>query len=128
MDIVKIIGIGLTALIIIIILKQYKPEFAIYVSIIAGTLILLFSVSQISGIVNLLKDISNRANINSQFLGIILKITGIAILTEFAISICQDSGESAIANKIDIGGKVIIITISIPIISSLLETILKVLP
>ena len=128
MDIVKIIGVGLIALIIIIILRQYKPEFSIYVSIIAGVLILLFSFSNISGVINLLKDISNRANINSEFLGIILKITGIAILTEFAVSICQDSGEKSIANKIDIGGKVIIITISLPIISSLLETILKVLP
>ena len=128
MEIVKIIGIGLTALIVIIILKQYKPEFAVYVSIAAGIFILLLSLSQISGVVNLLKDISNKANINSQFLGIILKITGIAILTEFAVSICQDSGESAIANKVDIGGKVMIITISLPIISSLLETILKVLP
>ena len=128
MEIVKIIGIGLIALIIIIILRQYKPEFAIYVSIVAGVLILLISISNISGVINLLKDISNRANINSEFLGIILKITGIAILTELAVSICQDSGEKSIANKIDIGGKVIIITISLPIISSLLETILKVLP
>lgn len=91
-------------------------------------MLLLFSISQISGVINLLKDIANRANVNSQFLGIILKITGIAILTEFAVSICQDSGESSIANKVDIGGKVMIITLSIPIISSLLETILKVLP
>ena len=128
MEIIKIIGIGITALIIIIILKQYKPEFAVYISIIAGMAILLLSLSQMSGVINLLKDISSRASISSEFLGIILKITGIAILTEFAVSICQDSGESAIANKIDIGGKIMIITMSIPIISSLLETILKVLP
>ena len=38
MEIVKIIGIGLTALIIIIILKQYKPEFAVYVSILARSI------------------------------------------------------------------------------------------
>ena len=128
MDVMKIIGIGLTALIIIIILKQYKPEFAVYVSIIAGIFILTISLSKISGVINLLQDLASRANISSQFLGIILKITGIAILTEFAVSICQDSGESSIANKIDIGGKVTIITISLPIISSLLETILKILP
>ena len=84
--------------------------------------------SQISGVINLLKDLSSKASINSESLGIILKITGIAMLTEFAVSICQDSGESSIANKIDIGGKAMIITISLPIISSLLETILKVLP
>lgn len=128
MDIIKIIGIGLISLIIIIILKQYRPEFAVYVSILAGVFILILSISQISGVINLLKSLASKANINSEFLGIILKITGIAILTEFAVSICQDSGESSIANKIDIGGKVMIITISIPIISSLLETILKVLP
>ena len=128
MEIIKIIGVGLCALIIIIVLKQYKPEFAIYISILAGTIILAMSVANISGVINLMKDISSKANINSQFLGIILKITGIAILTEFAISICKDSGETAIANKIDIGGKAIIITISLPIISSLLETILKILP
>lgn len=128
MDIIKIIGIGIIALIIIIILKQYRPEFAVYVSILAGIFILILSLSQISGVINLLKNLTSKANINSEFLGIILKITGIAILTEFAVSICQDSGESSIANKIDIGGKVMIITISIPIISSLLETILKVLP
>lgn len=128
MEIIKIIGIGLTALIVIIILKQYRPEFAVYISIIAGIFILLLSLSQISSVINLLRDLSSKANINSAFLGIILKITGIAILTEFAVSICQDSGESSIANKVDIGGKVIIITISLPIISSLLETILKVLP
>lgn len=128
MDIVKIIGIGIIALIIIIILKQYKPEFAVYASIIAGISILIFSLSNISSVINLLQDISSMANINSEFLGIILKITGISILTEFAVSICQDSGESAIANKIDIGGKIMIISMSIPIISALLETILKVLP
>lgn len=128
MDIIKIIGIGLTALIIVIILKQYKPEFALYVSILAGAFILILSLSQISGVINFLKSLASKANINSEFLDIILKITGIAILTEFAVSICKDSGESAIANKIDIGGKVMIITISIPIISSLLETILKVIP
>ena len=67
-------------------------------------------------------------NANGQFLGILLKITGIAFLTEFAVSVCKDSGETAIASKVDLGGKVIIIAISIPIISSLLETVIKVLP
>ena len=49
-------------------------------------------------------------------------------MAEFAVSICKDAGESAIATKIDMGGKVMIVAISIPIISSLLETIVKILP
>ena len=128
MDIIKIIGIGFIALIIIIILKQYKPEFAMYVSLIAGVLIFLLIATKISGIIEVLKNIASKATIDSDFITLLIKITGIAILTEFAVSICKDSGETAIANKVDLGGKVIIMSMSIPIMSSLLETIIKILP
>ena len=127
-EIIKIIGIGLIALVILVILKQYRPEYTIYVSIIAGVLILFLAMEKLSGIINLLQSISDKTYINKQFLGILLKITGIAIITEFAVSICSDAGEKAIASKIEIGSKVIIIAMSIPIISSLLELIIEILP
>lgn len=128
MDIVKIIGVGLLALIIIIILKQYKPEFTVYVSIIAGAIILFMVIGKIQAIINLLSNLTSKVGTGSQFLKILLKITGIAILTEFAVSICKDSGETAIASKIDLGGKIIIISISIPIITALLELVINILP
>lgn len=128
MEVFKIIGIALVALIIIIVLKQYRPEFAIYISLLTGVLILILVMDKLTGIVNLLQTLSNKASINSTFLTLLLKITGIAILSEFAVSICKDSGEGAIASKIEIGSKIIIISMSIPIISGLLEVILKVLP
>lgn len=128
MDIIKIIGIGLISLIIIIIVKQYRTEFVIYVSIIAGAIILMLIMDKVSSIINLLTALSNKTVVNNEFLTLLIKITGIAFLTEFSVSLCKDSGETAIANKIDIGGKVIIISMSIPIIASLLETIIKILP
>ena len=63
-DVIKIIGIGLLALIIIVILKQYKPEFAIYVSMIAGVLILVLSIQKLTGIINLLQSLANKTYIN----------------------------------------------------------------
>ena len=128
MDVLKIIGIGLISLIIIIIIKQYIPEFAVYISLLAGVLILVIVFGKVSGIITMLNNLANKSSINKEFLNLLIKITGIAFLTEFAVSICKDSGETAIASKIDIGGKVTIIAISIPIISSLLETVIKVLP
>lgn len=128
MEIVKIIGVGLTATIIIIILKQYKPEFTVYVSIIAGAIILFMLMDKLNAVVSILTSLANKTGTGSDFLKILLKITGIAILTEFAVSICKDSGEAAIASKIDLGGKIIIISISIPIITALLELIIQVLP
>lgn len=128
MEVIRIIGIALIGLIIIILLKQYKPEFSIYISLLVGVLILLLVTDQLTGIINLLQSIANKASINSEFLSLLIKMTGIAFLSEFAVSICKDSGEGAIASKIEIGTKIIIISMSIPIISSLLEIILKVLP
>lgn len=128
MDIVKIIGVGLISLIIIIIVRQYKPEFTLYVSLLAGTIILVFIMDKLDGIISLLTTLSNKTAINNEFLTLLIKITGIAFLTEFAVSICKDTGETAIANKVDMGGKVIIVSMSIPIISSLLETVVEILP
>lgn len=126
-EIIKIIGIGLISLIIIIIIKQYKPEFAVYVSIIAGILIIYLIFNKLEGIIILLKTISNKSGINNEFLELLLKITGISFLAEFTINLCKDSGEGAIASKIEMGTKVIIVSMSIPIISNLLEVITKLL-
>lgn len=128
MEVIKIIGIALIALVIIILLKQYKPEFAIYISLLTGVIILILIMDRLTGIINLLQSLANKASINSTFLMLLIKITGIAFLSEFAVSICKDSGEAAIASKIEIGTKIIIISMSIPIITSLLELILKLLP
>lgn len=127
-EIIKIIGIGLISLILIIIIKQYRPEFAIYISLIAGVIILYLALDNLTNVINLLKEICNKSGINNQFLSILIKMTGIAFLSEYAISISKDAGENAIASKIELGSKAIIISMSIPIIYNLLEVILKILP
>ena len=121
MEIIKIIGIAFIALIIIIMLKQYRPEYAVFISILTGVLILFLVMDKLTGIINLIQSIQDKYSINTQFIAILIKITGIAFLSEFAVSICKDSGEAAIASKIELGSKIIIISMSIPIISNLLE-------
>ena len=128
MEIIKIITVGLVALAIVVIIKQYKPEFTIYVELIAGVIILSMSFDKITIIINLIQDFASKISISNKFVTILLKITGIAILAEFAINICKDAGANSIATKIEIGSKIMIVTTSIPIISSLLEVALKVLP
>ena len=128
MEVIKIIAIALVAVVLIILLKQYKPEFAIYISLITGVLILVLVMDKLTGVINLLQSISSKTSINNNFLNLLIKITGVAFLSEFAVSVCKDSGESAIASKIELGTKIIIISMSIPIISSLLELILKIMP
>ena len=127
MDIVKVIGIAFLTLIFTIILKEYKKDFAIYVVIIGGALILLFSMDTLNNIIIFINSLSEKGGINGEFIKLLIKITCISILAEFGISICKDSGETAIANKIDLGGKIIVISMSIPVISTMLNGLLGLL-
>lgn len=128
MEIIQIVGIGLITVFIALLLKQYKPEFVVHISIIAGILIFSMIVPKFSAIIELLNSLTDKLGVNSQFFGILLKITGIAYISEFATSICKDSGETAIASKVELGAKVIIIAMSIPILGSVIETLINILP
>lgn len=125
MDILKIIGIGFITLISTIILKEYKKDYAIFCVLAGGIIILIYSLDTIISIINFIQELNS--NYNNQFVKLLLKITGISILAEYAVSICKDCGENAIANKIDFGGKIIIISLSIPIIGETLECLTKLL-
>ena len=107
-------------------LKEYRKDFAIYSSLIGGAIILYLVTDYLKNIVNFLDSLSSTG-ISSSFIILLIKITGISILTEFAVSICKDMGESSIANKVDLGGKILVISLSIPVISATLSGLLELL-
>ena len=127
MEIIKIIGIGFITLILVVLFKECKKEYSIYISLVGCLIILFMNMDVLENIVGFVKDFKT-SNFDIPFLEVILKTTGIAILIEYAVSICKDAGENAVANKIDFAGKTIIISLTIPIISQSLELFLEVLP
>jgi stage III sporulation protein AD len=126
MDIIKIIGVGFVTLILTVMLKDYRRDFAIYASLIGGAIILYYAIDYLKNIVSFLDSLVSTG-ISKDFIVLLVKITGISILTEFAVSICRDMGESAIANKVDLGGKLLVISLSIPVISGTLSGLLELL-
>lgn len=127
MEIIQIIGVGISGILIASVLKEYRPEFKIYVSLAVGIIIFFIVADKLSIFINLILNLSNKLKVSNRFIEILLKITGISILAEFAISICKDCGENAIASKIDLGGKILILSVSTPVITALLETLLSLL-
>ncbi|MBR1883589.1 MAG: stage III sporulation protein AD [Clostridia bacterium] len=123
MEILKIVGFALIALLLIITLGEQRKDIAVILSILAGTFILLFCVSKIQPVIELLNKLSEKSGINKEFFGVILKVTIIAYIVEIARSLCEDSKQHALGEKIELAGKVIIISISIPIITSLISLI-----
>lgn len=123
MEIIKVVGFAIFSVILIVVLKEEKKEFALILSIIAGVSILIFAMSKINPILDMLYELVNKSTINSNFLIIILKVTGIAYLVEFGKNICLDAGQSAISTKLEIAGKIMIVALSLPIFNSLISLI-----
>ena len=123
MEIIKIVGVSIFAVIMIIILKGYRPEMALVLSIVTGIGIMLFAIYKMSSVINVLNDLVTKSGINKDFLLIIIKVIGIAYIVEFGKNICIDAGQSSIATKLEMAGKVIIVVLTVPIISSLVNVL-----
>jgi len=128
MEIFQIVGIGIIATVLAIILRQQKPEFALQISIVTGLVIFLFVVTQLKHVVQSLSSLAGRINIDFMYFSTILKVIGIAYIAEFGAQISRDAGESAIASKIELGGKILIMVLAMPILISLLDLIIKIIP
>lgn len=127
MEITQIVGFGLVAAVLVVILRQYKPEIALLVSLAAGITLFMLVLGKIGAIVEVLKDLSTRANVNLVYLSVILKIVGIAYIADFGAQLCRDAGEGALAAKIEFAAKILILILAIPIVMAVLDILMKIL-
>lgn len=128
MIIIQIVGLALLSAILIIVIKQVKPELAFLLSIVSGLVILILIMRQVEAVIELLNQMARQARVDMLYFNTIIKIIGIAYIGEFGAEITRDSGENALASKIELAAKIIIMVIAIPIMLSLIETILRLIP
>lgn len=125
MDITRIIAVGIVGGLIALTVREYKPELAIGVVIITGVVIFSFTASSAYSAFSGIKDIMNESGMESGYLGAVMKITGIAYLSEYGAEICRDSGYNSIAVKIEFAGKVCIMLLTIPVIKAFMEVCMQ---
>ena len=128
MDIFQIVAVGIVASVIAIMVKEYKPELAMQISIVTGLIIFIAVLNKLSLVLTVLKFYSVKAEIDIMYFTIILKVISIAYITEFGAQICKDSGEASIGNKVEFAGKVMIMVLAIPIYAALFDIIIKIMP
>jgi stage III sporulation protein AD len=128
LEIIQVVGFGLIATVLTLILKEQKPIFAFLIATFAGVTIFLFLIGKISAVVRLMEDLANKSNIDMIFLKTILKIIGIAYIAEFGAQIIRDSGQESIASKVELAGKILIMFMAIPMITGIIETVMQLLP
>ncbi|HEY8361431.1 MAG TPA: stage III sporulation protein AD [Tissierellaceae bacterium] len=127
MDVIKIVSLGIIATVLIVLLKEIRPEFPMFISLLTGIAIFLMILEELSFVIDSLNTLARRINIEFTYFSTILKIIGMAYIVEFGAQISRDSGQENIAMKIELGGKVLIMFLAIPILLALMEMILKIL-
>ena len=128
MEVMQLIGISIISTVICLIIKKDRPEIAMFISILTGVVIMMAVVFKLNFIIDAIDNLANRANIPTMYITLIIKLIGIAYLLEFAIQLCKDCGEGAIASKLEFGGKIIVMTMSFPILLSIIEMVLDIIP
>lgn len=127
MDIIKIIGFSFTALFLYLIFKDKRNDLATLISLVSGIVVFSLILTKLSEIVYFVKDIANKANIDMVYIGIVVKILGISYLATFCSEICKDAGATSIGSKVEFSAKILILSLSIPILMAVLQSILQIL-
>ena len=124
MEISKIIGLGLVGTVFSVMLKKENPQFAMLTAAVTGIMIFLMLCAPLGNLISLLRETAEEAGVGEGYFGIVLKVIGIAYLTQFGAQLCADAGETAVASKIEMAGKVLMMTVAAPVLTGLLETIM----
>ena len=115
MDIFAIAGFAVTVAILAVLLRQYRPEYAVFMGLGAGILILIYVITKAQPAFKELTSLMDSANISSKYAGILFKSLGICFITQLASDACNDAGETAIASKIELAGKFAILLVALPL-------------
>ena len=123
MELVRILGVGLVTAVAAILLRGTKAELSFAVTIAGSVVILLFSIGLLSQTFDIFRQIGEKTGIDSSLIKLMVKVIAIGYLVEFAAGVVEDFGAKSVADKLIFAGKVIIFSVSLPVLQTLLSLI-----
>ena len=124
MELLKVLILGIILSVITVLLKQIKPEYSLICIIVGSIILIAYILSGITTIFDYFSKIVDKTGIDEALFSTLLKIIGVGYLIEFSAGVCVDSGTGSIADKIILAGKILIFTLSMPIITNLFNLVL----
>lgn len=114
MSVYTMVSFGILGAVLAITVRQFRPELGIFIGIATGILILLFALGELSGTLDALKALAASYEISADYVGLLVKILGVTCLVQFGVQVCKDAGESAIASRVELGGRALILSLTLP--------------
>lgn len=127
MELIRIGVLGIASAILILIIKNQRPEIGFQITLVFGAMVMIYLATGIRTVMDLIEIYVERANIGGIYITTLFKIIGMAYITEFAAECCKDASQNAIASKIELAGKILIIITAMPVITSVMNIIIDML-
>ena len=124
----KLAGFAVAASVAALAVKSYRPELGQQIAVAAGLMFLIFAIAELDGAYGTVRAWLGRFGLPEEFFSVALKVTGVVYLMQFASDVCRDCGETALAGKVELAGRVMILALCLPVIGSILELVAAILP
>lgn len=128
MDIYKLIGVAIVGVLIVLVLKSAKSEFAFFATVGVGVIMLVYIISSLTGVIEVFSGIVNKTGVDGGLFTGVLKVIGIGYVAEYSAGLCNDAGCSSIGSKVLLGGKIAIFMISLPVLEKLVDLVIRLIP
>lgn len=124
-DIILVCVVGVVAFVFSLSLKKSHPSIALIIVVVTSIMILIYLIDYVQEIIEYIKNLFESVNINSEYITILLKCTGICFITEFCCDLCRETGYSSLSTQISLAGKIIALVMAIPLFKEVLSVSLS---
>lgn len=121
MRIFTIVGLAVLGATLAVTVRSFRPELSLLIGVSTGIVVLLSVVGELTGVIDTLRTVAQQYGVDDGYLGVLLKIIGVAYLAQFGVQICRDAGESAAAAKVELAGRILILSAALPVAVAMLS-------
>lgn len=122
-SVVKIAAVAIIAALCAVVIKKQVPEMGLVLGLLAGALILSFSMPALKSIKELMETLADAAGLSPAVLTPVVKTVGIAILTKLTAEVCRDAKEGGIAAFVETAGAAGALFVCLPLMDAVLSMI-----
>lgn len=121
MDIFAFAGAGIVMCVLIVTVKQWKPELSLPLTVACGVVMTCFLIRVVAPLIEEMKSLADIGGVSAEHLDIAVKAVGICIAVQTAADVCRDAEQSALANKLEMGGKFALLIVALPLFREMLS-------
>ena len=128
MDYLKIAALTVSAALLALVIRRVRPELGMTLALSSGALVLLLALPTLAQLISGLSAMARTGGVSNQYMAQLLKVAGVSLLMDFAAQTCRDAGEDGLAQKAELAGRVMLLSLALPSMQTLLTQILSLSP